>query len=113
MREVEQAAAAGDDRAQLALDVLVRGVSGAVAAMTTSMRGLDALVFTAGAGERSALLRSAICDRLGHLGVAVDDACNARHAEQIAPAGNPVSVLVVPAGEEVVIARQTAALLSR
>ena len=43
----------------------------------------------------------------------VDDACNARHAEQLAPAGNQLAVLVVPAGEEVVIARQTATLISR
>ncbi|MGH2942640.1 MAG: acetate/propionate family kinase, partial [Solirubrobacteraceae bacterium] len=46
LREVEDAVAAGDARAQLAFDVLVRGVSGAVAAMTTALRGLDALVFT-------------------------------------------------------------------
>ncbi len=46
LREVERAAADGDERAQLAVDVFVRGVSGAVAAMTTSLRGLDALVFS-------------------------------------------------------------------
>jgi acetate kinase len=107
VREAERAAAAGDDRAQLALDVLVRGVSGAVAAMTTALHGLDALVFTAGAGERSALLRAAICDRLAHLGVGVDETRNARDAEDIGATGAPVAVLVVRAGEEVVIARQT------
>jgi acetate kinase len=108
VREAERAAAAGDERAQLALAILVRGVSGAVAAMTTALHGLDALVFTAGAGERSALLRAAICDRLGHLGVAIDGPENARDAESIGTGGAPVSVLVVRAGEEIVIARQTA-----
>ena len=89
----------------------MRGVSGAVAAMTTSLRGLDALVFTAGAGERSALLRGDVCARLGQLGVALDEAANAQHAEQIAAAGAPVAVLVVRAGEEIVIARETATVL--
>ncbi len=107
LREVEQAAGAGDACCQVALDVLVRGVSSAVAAMTTSLCGLDALVFTAGAGERSAAVRQAICARLGQLGVALDEPRNAQHAEQIAAAGAPVAVLVVRAGEEIVIARQT------
>ena len=111
LREVEQAAGAGDGRAQLAHGVFVRGVSGAVAAMTTALGGLDALVFTAGAGERSALLREAVCARLTHLGVRLDDAANARDAERIGAAGAPVAVLVVPAGEELVVARETAALL--
>jgi acetate kinase len=111
MREVEQAAAAGDERAQLAFDVLVRGVSSAVAAMTTSLRGLDALVFTAGAGERSAPLRGAVCARLGQLGVELDDTANAEHAAVISPAGATVVVLVVAAGEELVIARETAGVV--
>jgi acetate kinase len=108
LREAEEAADAGDARAQLALDVFVRGVSGAVAAMTTSLRECDALVFTAGAGERSALLRAAICSRLG---IALDGERNARHAEQIAAHGTRVAVLIVEAGEEIVVARQTARLL--
>ncbi len=111
--EAQRAASGGDARAQLALDVLVRGVSGAVAAMTTSLRGLDAVVFTAGAGEHSAQLRDAVCARLGQLGVALDAGRNARHAERIAATGAPVAVLVVPAGEEIVIARATAAVAGR
>jgi acetate kinase len=112
LHEVEQAAAAGDEDAQLAFDVLVRGVSAAVAAMTTSLRGLDALVFTAGAGERSARLRSAICERLAQLGVALDADRNATNAARISRSGGAVAVLVVPAGEEVVIARETARVLA-
>ena len=112
LREVQQAATGGDDRAQLALDVFVRGVSGAVAAMTTALHGLDALVFTAGAGERSALLRAAICARLEHLGVSLDPARNALDDEDIAAAHGRVAVLVVRAGEEIVIARQTASVLA-
>jgi acetate kinase len=111
LREVEQAANRGDARAQLAFDVLVRGVSGAVAAMSTSLRGLDALVFTAGAGEGSALLRAAICERLAQLGAALDPTLNGLHAEQIAARGGAVAVLVIAAGEEIVIARETAQVL--
>jgi acetate kinase len=111
LREVERAAEVGDERARLAFAVFVRGVSGAVAAMSTALRGLDAVVFTAGAGERSAALRAAVCGRLTQLGVAVDTERNAAHAEQIAPAGAAVAVLIVPAGEELVVARETAAVL--
>jgi acetate kinase len=111
LRETEDAALAGDERAQLALDVFVRGVAGAVAAMTTSLGGLDALVFSAGAGERSALLRTEVCTRLAHVGVSLDEPRNAGHAAQIEADGAAVAVLVVPAGEEIVIARQTARLL--
>jgi acetate kinase len=111
LREVELAAAAGDERAQLAFAILVRGVSGAVAAMTTALHGLDAVVFTAGAGEGSAALRAAVCARLAQLGVGVDATRNAEHAEQIAPPGAAVAVLIVAAGEEIVVARDTATVL--
>ena len=80
LREVERAALEGDKHAQLAFDVLVRGAAAAIAAMSTSLCGLDALVFSAGAGERSALLRASICARLPHLGVELDPASNASHA---------------------------------
>ena len=112
LREVELAADAGDERAQLAFAVLVRGVSGAVAAMTTALRGLDAVVFSAGAGEHSAALRAGVCARLAQLGVVLDAERNACHAEQIAADGAAVAVLIVPAGEEIVVARQTAAVLA-
>ncbi|MGH2944491.1 MAG: acetate/propionate family kinase, partial [Solirubrobacteraceae bacterium] len=72
---------------------------------------LDALVFTAGAGERSALLRGEVCARLGQLGVALDATRNAEDVEWIAAPGAPVAVLVVPAGEEIVIAREAARVL--
>jgi acetate kinase len=112
LQDVERAATGGDERAQLAFNVLMRGVSGAVAAMCTSLRGLDALVFTAGAGERSSLLRATVCARLEALGVAIDAVRNAGHEERIDDRrGSAAAVLVVPAGEEIVVARQTARLL--
>jgi acetate kinase len=111
LHEVERAALEGDKHAQLAFDVLVRGAAAAIAAMSTSLCGLDALVFSAGAGEHSSLLRASICARLVHLGVELDPASNAGHADRISAERAPVAVLVVPAGEEIVIARETARVL--
>jgi len=109
--EVEQAVHAGDERAQLALDVFVRGIAAAIAAMTTALGGLDALVFSGGAGENSSMLRHEICARVGHLGATIDSARNDEHAERIDAPGAPAAVLVVAAGEEIVIARETARVL--
>jgi acetate kinase len=111
VREVGHAAAAGDDRASLAIAVFVRGVAGAVAAMTASIGGLETLVFTGGVGEGSARIRGMVAGRLAHLGVALDDDANrgGEGERDIGAAGAPVRVLIVPAGEELVIARQTRA----
>lgn len=100
-------------RAQLAIDVFVRGVAGAVAAMSTALRGLDALVFTAGIGEHSPPIRAAVADRLRHLCITLDPERNesAVPDADLAPSGAPIRVLALKAREEQVIARQTAALL--
>jgi acetate kinase len=79
--------------------------------MTTSLDGLDALVFSGGAGEGSPPLRAAVCARLEHLGVAIDAVRNGQPAGPIGADGAAVAVLVVPAGEEIVIAREAASLL--
>jgi acetate kinase len=113
LREVQTSALAGDPHAQVAFDVYVRGLCGAIAAMTTAICGLDALVFTGGAGEGSSLLRATVCRRLEHLGVTLDVMRNASRAPSIASDGSRVAVLVVAAGEEIVIARQTAHALTR
>jgi acetate kinase len=93
----------------LAFDVLARGVAAAVGAMATAMDGLDCLVFTAGMGEGSAPLRAAVCSRVAHLGVALDPARNAT-ADPDAEIGP--GVLVLKAREELVVARQTEAVLA-
>ena len=110
-RELLLAATAGDAHAQLATDVFVRAVSAAVAAMTTSLGGLDALRVHRCAGEGSSLLRALVCARLEHLGVELDVVRNAGSDESIGASGARVVTMVVPAGEEIVIARQAARLL--
>jgi acetate kinase len=114
VREVDRAAAAGDDRASLAVAVFARGVAGAVAAMTASIGGLETLVFTGGVGEGSARIRAMVADRLAHLGIALDDDANrgGEGERDIAVPDAAVRVLIVPAGEELVIARQTRAALT-
>jgi len=101
------------DEAKLALDIYCYRIAQAVAAMATALGGLDALVFTAGVGEHSAWVRSAICRRLEHLGVTIDDEANAGLAGDgaLETAGAPVKVHVVRAREDVVVARGVRALL--
>ena len=114
MRTVE-AAAAGNERARLALDVFVHRLAKAIAAMVVGLERLDALVFTGGIGERSALIRGRVLARLGFLGLAEDPEANAAHGRdtggRISPDG-PVLALVVPTDEELLIARDTARLVA-
>jgi acetate kinase len=107
MLELEGRLAKGDDGSELAVAVFTYRVAGAVAAMAAAAGGLDGLVFTAGIGEGSALVRERVCARLGFLGVELDEERN--HAAEpdcdIAAAASPARVLVVRAREEIVAAR--------
>ena len=113
MRDLEGAVRAGRPAAELALAVFVHRVAGAVAAMATAAGGLDALVFTAGIGEGSALVRGRVCERLGFLGVRFEPALNAGAEPDcdIAATGSSVRVHVIRAREELVAARAVRELL--
>ena len=115
MRAVSAAASRGDERARLALDVFVHRLAKAVAGLAASLGGLDALVFTAGIGEHSPVVRGQVLARLGFLGLAEDPAANAAHGRatggRISRPG-PVQALVVPTDEELMIARDTARLVA-
>jgi acetate kinase len=115
MRTVETAAAAGNERAWLALEVFVHRLAKAIAAMVVGLGRLDALVFTAGIGEHSAEIRGRVLASLGFLGLAEDTEANARHGRdtggRISPDG-PVLALVVPTDEELMIARDSARLIA-
>jgi acetate kinase len=114
MREIVLAAQAGDAGAALALEVFVHRVAQAVAAMAVAAGGLDAVVFTAGIGERSAAVRELVGARLRPLGVAVDGGRNAAAEPDVdvAPDASPVRVLVVRAREELVAARAATTALA-
>ena len=99
----------GDPRAALAVDMFCRSARKAIGALAAVLGGLDQLVFTGGIGERAGVIRDEICRGLEHLGIGLDDAANAADAATVSRAGSPCVVRVIPAGEDVVIARQTAA----
>ena len=109
MREVLRRRDAGDEQAELALEVYVHRLRTGIAAMAAALGGLDALVFTGGVGERSAPVRDEACLGLGFLGVDLDPAANAAatgDAEVTAAGGAGVRVLVITAREDVEIAHQ-------
>jgi acetate kinase len=114
MAELERRVEAGDPEAELAVDVFAYRVAAAVAALAVATRGLDALVFTAGIGERSRLARARICERLDWLGVALDPDANATAEPdaELAAAGSAVRIVVLEAREDLVAARAARAVLA-
>ncbi len=113
MVELEAAARDGEEGARLALEVFVHRLAGACAAMAASAGGIDALVFTAGIGEGSALVRERLCARLAFLGVDLDADRN-RDATpdcELSATSSRVRTLVIRAREELVAARAARALL--
>lgn len=76
-----------------------------IGAYTTDLDGLDTLVFTAGVGEHSAIVRQAVCAQLGYLGVKLDEAKNQANALSIEAPDSRVKVAVIPTDEESIIAR--------
>jgi acetate kinase len=116
LREVIAAADAGNTRAALALKMFCRRVSITIGGMAAVLGGLDALVFTGGIGENSPAVRGMVLRRLGFLGLAEDPEANAQHGRltggRITRTGGPALALVVPTDEELMIARDTARLIT-
>ncbi|MEY4312928.1 MAG: hypothetical protein RLZZ319_437, partial [Actinomycetota bacterium] len=114
MRDVEDAVARHDSRAVTALAVWRHRVRGYVGSYVAHLGRVDAIVFTAGIGENSALLREMACQGLEHLGIELDSAANSVRAagvRDIAAESSPVRILVVPTNEELEIARQSLAAI--
>ena len=112
-RELEDAAAEGHAGAILALEVFSYRLSKQIAAMTVALGRLDAVLFTGGIGENSSLLRAKVIQRLGFMGLTLDDAANLAairgQAGRITTADS-VAALVINTNEELMIALDTAAL---
>lgn len=108
-RDLEDAAAQGNERAQIALDAFVYDVKKYIGAYAAFLNGVDAIVFTAGLGENSAYIRERVCSNLDYLGVKVDsEANNIRGIEKdVAASDSKVRVLVIPTNEELMIGRET------
>jgi len=112
LRLVLAAAGAGDARAGLAYSVYLHRLRAGIAAMAAAMGGLDGLVFTGGAGERSAPLRQDACRGLEFLGISVDIAANEQgNGDRLLSAPSPVGVVVVNAREDLEIAREVGGVL--
>ena len=111
-RDLEEAAKAGNEQAALAVDMFNYGVKKLIGAYAAAMGGVDAIVFTAGGGENSVSQRLDIASGLEFMGVKMDaEANNCRGKEAvISAADSKVKVLLIPTDEELMIARDTAAL---
>ncbi len=115
-RDLEDASKAGNERAKLAVDMFSYGVKKYIGAYAAAMNGVDAIVFTAGVGEYDRAVRERVLTRLEYLGVVVDFEYNLtfpRGAEvELTKPESKVKVYVIPTDEELVIAKDTAAIVA-
>ena len=122
-RDIEDAIFAGPtdpnyERSKLAVDILKHELKKYIGSYAALMNGLDAVVFTAGIGENSPLLRGMVCSDMEYLGIELDAAANESAVHQsdairISTADSKVGVYVIPTNEELVIARDTADLIGK
>ena len=114
-RDLDAAAAQGNERAQLALDKFIYEVKKYIGAYATVLGGVDALLFTAGIGENSADLREKICQGLEYMGVKVDSEKNKVRGQEavVSTDDSKVKVFIIPTNEELMIAMDTAALCQK
>lgn len=114
LRDIAAAAERGNARAQLAIDALVHAIRHWIGAFWIELGGCDALVFTAGIGENCAWLRERVCAGLDELGLVLDTTRNtsAPAESNLAAPASRVRIFVIPANEELVVARETARLLA-
>ena len=116
MRTIEEHAAQGHARAQLALEIFCYVLAKTIAGLVVPLGRLDALVFTGGIGENSALVRGTVIGQLGFLGLTLDPAANAVHGRATTgriTLGNRPQAVIVPTNEERMIALDTAAIVGR
>ncbi len=114
-RDLCAAKEAGNDRARLALDMFNYSCKKYVGAYMAALGGLDVLVFTAGVGENTSSVRKAICENMEAFGIVLDEKKNNEKNDgtihDLSAEGSRVKILVIPTNEELVIARETAALV--
>ncbi len=109
MRDVEAAAKKGNERAQLALEILYYQVTKYMGGFVAAMGGVDYICFTAGVGENSPELRKRVLENLSFLGIKVDEEANNSRGKEvkISTPDSKVEVYVIPTNEELMIARDT------
>jgi acetate kinase len=113
-RDVRNAAAEGNERAKLALKILVHNIKKIIGSFVAELNGVDALVFTAGIGENDRTLRAEVCKDLSALGIEIDEnvnaTCKSGEIADISKAGAKVKTFVIPTNEEYMIALDTQSL---
>ena len=114
-RDLESAAARGDERSQVAIDIFAYRVKKYIGAYTAAMGGVDAIVFTAGLGENSSSMREKICAGLEYLSTGIDGQKNKVRGknQEISIDGAKVKIFVIPTNEELVIAHDTVNICRR
>ncbi|MDX1965230.1 MAG: acetate/propionate family kinase [Pirellulales bacterium] len=114
VRDLESAAAAGNARAQLALDAFVTAIRQYLGAYLVELGGADAIVFTGGIGENSAAIRAGVCANLSELGIELDAAANNAATGEVcvSTSSSRTQIWIMPTNEELVVARQAYALLT-
>ena len=114
-RDIEDAAAKGNKRANLALEHYKYIVAQFIAKYAVSMQGIDGIAFTAGVGENQCRIRKGICENLAFMGIKMNDENNSIKGEEVQISANDskIPVWVVPTNEELVIARDTLRLVTQ
>src|SRR5690606_2555771 len=109
LRDIEEAAKEGNDRAELALQVFANHIHKYIGSYAARMNGVDAIIFTAGIGENSSTIRERVLTGLEFMGVYWDKDLNEQRGEErfLSYPFSPVKVMVIPTNEEVMIARDT------
>lgn len=112
-RDLEEAAAAGNQDAQLGLDIFISETRRHLGGLLVELGGADVIVFTGGIGENGKEVRSAVCAELSALGIELCDSANSSvdGETRISSDASSIDIWVVPTNEEIVVARQTQALL--
>ena len=112
-RDLDNAASEGNERAALAVQIFEYGVKKLIGSYAAAMGGVDAIIFTAGIGENSADMRVRMVAGLEFMGAKIDVEANKVRGEEkdVATADSTVRILVIPTNEELMIARDTAALV--
>jgi acetate kinase len=109
--DVRDLLASDSPRARHALDVFVYRVGRELGSLVAALRGLDALVFTAGIGEHAPSIRARVCRDAAWLGIQLDEAANAAGGPRISSPGSSATAWVIPTNEELMIARHTLELI--
>ena len=116
MRDIENAVAAGNERAKLALDMFEYRIKKYIAAFAGVLNGVDILVFTGGVGENQTYTRQYVCDGLKYLGIEIDNELNKvlrGEEKELSTPNSKVRVVVIPTDEELTIASDTLEIVEK